>query len=61
MGTTGDVTDEMAKAFSELSLNYIFEWSLCQSNHDIINSLTNNKDHVYISLWISQITMLQHH
>ena len=61
MGTTGEVTDKMAKAFIELSLNYIIVWSLRQSNHDILNGLSINKDRVYISPWISQITMLQHH
>ena len=61
MGTTGEVTDEMAKAFIELSTNYTIVWSLRQSNQDILNGLTINKDRVYISSWVSQITMLQHH
>ena len=41
-------------------MNYIIVWSLHQSNYDILNGLSINKDCVYISSWISQITMLQH-
>ena len=61
MGTTSEVTDEMIKSFNELLMNKIIIWSLCQSNYKILNSLTINKDCVYISSMISQITMLQHH
>ena len=60
MGTTGEVTNTMAKAFIELSKEYFLVWSLRESNHNILNGLTINKDRVYLSSWISQVTMLQH-
>ena len=60
MGTTGEVTDAMTKAFVELSKDYIIVWSLRESNRDILNSVSINEDRIYISSWISQLTMLQH-
>ena len=60
MGTTGEVTDIMAKAFIELSKDYVLVWSLRESNHNVLKDLTINENRVYISSWISQFTMLQH-
>ena len=60
MGTTGEVTDIMAKAFIELSKDYLLVWSLRESNRNILKDLTINESQIYISSWISQFTMLQH-
>ena len=60
MGTTGEVNDIMAKAFTDLSQDYVIVWSLRHSNRDILKGLTINENRVYISSWISQFTMLQH-
>ena len=61
MGTTGEVNDIMAKAFIDLSQDFVIVWSLRHSNRDILKGLTINENRVYISSWISQFTMLQHH
>ena len=60
MGTTGETTDAMTKAFVERSKDYIIVWSLHESNCDILNNVNTNEDQIYISSWISQLTMLQH-
>lgn len=47
MGTTGEVNDVMAKAFTELWKDYSIVWSLCEFNHNILKDLTINKNLAY--------------
>lgn len=60
MGTTAEVTQEMAQALLSLSTNYRLVWSLRESNNDILTGLSYDSYRVYISSWISQFTLLQH-
>ena len=60
MGTTGEVTKTMAEAFVKLSQEYFIVWSLRKSNRNILENLSIDEDHLYISSWISQLTMLEH-
>ena len=59
MGTTGEVTKTMAEAFVKLSQDYFIVWSLRKSNRNILDNLSISEDHLYISSWISQLTILQ--
>ena len=60
MGTTGEVTKTMAEAFVKLSHEYFIVWSLRESNRNVLNNLSIDEDHMYMSSWISQLTMLKH-
>ena len=58
MGTTAEITGITAKAFIELSKDYAIVRSLHESNCNIFKGLAINKNLVYISSWISQLTMV---
>ena len=60
MGTTGEVTKTMAEAFVKLSQEYFIVWSLRESIRNVLDNLSIDEDHMYMSSWISQLTMLKH-
>jgi glucuronosyltransferase len=60
MGTTGEITRDVAISFLELSKDHKLVWSMRQSNQGILEGIDVNKENVYISSWISQYTFLQH-
>ena len=60
MGTSADVSSEFAAAILNLSQNYSLVWSLRDKNKDVIQGMEINEDEVFISPWVSQISLLQH-
>ena len=61
LSTSPPLDSTLVYWLSNIPPDYIIIWSLRQFNYNILNGLSINKDRVYISPWISQITMLQHH
>ena len=61
MGTTAEITKEMAEAFISLSSNYRLVWSLRESNQHVLSGLQINKSQIYVTPWLSQVAMLKHH
>ena len=63
MGSTGYLTRDMAQALMEgiAMANYSVLWSLRKSGQDILKYLDIDKERVFISSWVPQLTVLKHH
>ena len=64
MGSSGELTPQVAGALLTGVLsdpnNYSIVWALRESNRDCLDGLQLDQNRVFVSGWVSQISMLQH-